>query len=91
MEYALGGNPLSTDGVSLLPKLVDFNGAKHYELTLAVDSIDLKYTLKHSTDLVDWDSLSPTFIHGQVGQVIRIPLLDESYDKRFSRLEVNQN
>ena len=91
MEYAFGGNPLSTDGVSLLPKLVDFNGAKYYELTLAVDSIDLKYTLKHSTDLVDWDSLSPTFIHGQVDEVIRIPLLDESYDKRFSRLEVNQN
>jgi hypothetical protein len=91
LEYALGGNPLSTDEVSLLPNLVDFNGAKHYEFTLAVDSIDLKYTLKHSTDLIDWDSLSPTFIHGQVGQVIRIPLLDESFERRFSRLEVDQN
>lgn len=91
LEYALGGNPLINDAITILPSLVEFEGAPHYQFSLGVDTPDLNLSLQHSTDLIDWDTIAPTVIHGEAGQLIQIPLLDIGQDKRFSRLSVSEN
>lgn len=88
LEYALGGDPVVDDGVALLPRVVTTGGAPQYEFTLGVDSVDLRYIVEHSSDLIDWDTLAPTVIHGQAGKTIQMPLVDMALEQRFSRLSV---
>lgn len=91
LEFALGGNPVVKDDESLLPRVVNWSGAPHLEMTLGVDSLDLTYSIQHSVNLVDWDSLSSSTVHGQAGAIIRIPLIDDNLGQRFSRLKVYEN
>ena len=91
MEYALGGDPILDDSVSILPKVSLLTGNPHLEFTLGVDSVDLQYSIQHSEDLIDWTSLPGTTVNGQIGDVVQIPLFDALYQMLFSRLRVSSN
>ena len=91
MEYALGGDPIFDDSVSILPKVSLLTGNPHLEFTLGVDSVDLQYSIQHSEDLIDWTSLPGTTVNGQIGDVVQIPLFDALYQMLFSRLRVSSN
>lgn len=91
MEYALGGDPILDDSVSILPKVSLLSGNPHLEFTLGVDSVDLRYSIQHSEDLIDWTSLPGTTVNGQIGDVVQIPLFDTLYQMLFSRLRVSNN
>lgn len=91
MEYALGGDPMLDDSVSILPKVSLLTGNPHLEFTLGVDSVDLQYSIQHSEDLIDWTSLPSTTVNGQIGDVVQIPLFDTLYQMLFSRLRVSSN
>ena len=91
MEYALGGDPILDDSVSILPRVNLLTGNPHIEFTLGVDSVDLQYSIQHSEDLIDWTSLPSTTVNGQIGDVVQIPLFDTLYQTLFSRLRVSSN
>ena len=91
MEYALGGDPTFNDSVSILPKVSLLSGNPHLEFTLGVDSVDLRYFIQHSEDLIDWTSLPGTTVNGQIGDVVQIPLFDALYQMLFSRLRVSSH
>jgi GH35 family endo-1,4-beta-xylanase len=91
MEYALGGDPILYDSVSILPKVSLLSGNPHLEFTLGVDSVDLRYFIQHSEDLIDWTSLPGTTVNGQIGDVVQIPLFDALYQMLFSRLRVSSH
>jgi hypothetical protein len=90
LEYVLGGDPTAEDVPSVSPKVQTIDSESYYTFTLGVDSVDVPMEIQHSPDLVDWTTLSPTPVKGQIGQTIEIPLIDESLDKRFSRLSVTE-
>jgi hypothetical protein len=90
LEYVLGGDPTAEDASSVFPSIQTVNGERYYTFTLGVDSVDIPMEVQHSPDLVDWTTLSPTPVKGQIGQTIEIPLIDESLNKRFSRLSVSE-
>jgi hypothetical protein len=89
MEWALGGDPITS---SATPALLDgswINGLPHVVFRLGVDSIDLSYFVEQSEDLMEWGTLSRVQVHGQAGDQILIPLV-ASPPTCFARVSVLQ-
>lgn len=88
LEFALGGNPDENDAVSKLPKLSP--NRSRFNLTFRRNQSTVTYTIKKSTDLVNWsDHVLVNDSHGPVGDTCNVSI-PASKEKQFFKLEVSQ-
>ncbi len=90
LEFALGGDPVVDDAITLLPIVVG-TATPQLQFTLGVDSTELNFRLQHSEDLSDWSTLPETVVHGESGETVQVPLLQGAFDTLFSRLAVSED
>lgn len=91
LEYALGGDPTVADAMALAPRAVIAGNVPVFEFTFGVDSTELQFRLEYSSDLSDWSTIPGTVVHGEPGETVQIPLLNNTFDTLFSRLSVQEN
>jgi len=88
LEFALGGDPNKNDATDKLPKLLRDDDT--FNFIFRRNQATLTYTLKESTDLVNW--LDHTIVSDQNGFVgdmctISVPASEE---KKFLKLDISQ-